>query len=43
MDGSFIFGFLLGAGITALAMKGKLNGFKDLVVGVYNKLIKKGY
>lgn len=41
MDG-FIFGFILGAGITALAMKGKLNGFKDLVLGVWNRLTKKG-
>ncbi len=42
MDGDFIFGFILGAGLTALAMKGKLNGFKDLILGVYNKLTKKG-
>lgn len=41
MDG-FIFGFILGAGITALWMKGKLNGFKDLVLGVWNRLTKKG-
>lgn len=42
MNGDFIFGFILGASITALSMKGKLNGFKDLFIGVYNKLFKKG-
>lgn len=40
--GAFIFGFILGASLTALALKGKLNGFKDLFVGVYNKLFKRG-
>lgn len=40
--GAFIFGFILGAGLTALALKGKLGGFKDLFIGVYNKLFKKG-
>lgn len=42
MDGDFIFGFILGAGLTALAMKGKLGGFKDLFIGVWNRLTKKG-
>lgn len=43
MDGDFIFGFVLGAVIVAIAMTPKhLKGFKDLVVGVYNKLFKKG-
>lgn len=43
MDGSFIFGFLLGAGVTAIAMTKKhREGFKDLIVGVWNRLTKKG-
>lgn len=42
MDGDFIFGFILGAGLTALAMKGKLDGFKDLVLGVWEKITGKG-
>ena len=38
MDGDFIFGFILGAGLTALALKGKLNGFKDLFVGIWERI-----
>ena len=39
MNGDFIFGFILGAVVTALAMtKSVRKGFKDLVLGVINKL-----
>lgn len=42
MDDGFIFGLILGAVITACAMSPKIRGgFKDLMVGVYNKLFKK--
>lgn len=41
--GAFIFGLILGAVVTACAIsKGIRNGFKSLVVGVWNKLFKKG-
>ena len=41
--GAFLFGLILGAVVTACAMsKGIRNGFKSLVVGVWNKLFKKG-
>ena len=41
--GAFAFGFILGAVVIACAMsKGIRNGFKSLVVGVWNKLFKKG-
>lgn len=41
--GAFAFGFILGVVVTALAMSKKTReGFRDLVLGVYNKLTKKG-
>jgi hypothetical protein len=41
--GAFIFGFILGVALTYIVMTPKhLKGFKDLVVGVWNKLFKKG-
>lgn len=41
--GAFAFGLILGAVVTACAVsKGNRKGFKSLVVGVWNKLFKKG-
>jgi hypothetical protein len=43
MSGDFIFGFILGAAIIAIAMTAKhRKGFKDLIVGVWERLTKKG-
>lgn len=43
MNGDFLAGFILGAVITALAITPSIRkGFKDLVVGVWNRLTKKG-
>lgn len=43
MNGDFIFGLCLGVALTYIVMTPKhRKGFKDLVVGVYNKLFKKG-
>jgi hypothetical protein len=43
MSGDFIFGFIFGAAITAIAMTAKhRKGFKDLIVGVWERLTKKG-
>ena len=41
--GAFAFGFLFGVALTYIVMTPKhLKGFKDLIVGVYNRLFKKG-
>ena len=38
MSVDFIVGFILGAGITALGFKGKLDGFKDLFVELWKRI-----
>lgn len=39
MSGDFIFGFILGAAITAIAKTAKhRKGFKDLIVGVWERI-----
>ena len=43
MNGDFIFGFILGVALTYIVMTPKhLKGFKDLILGVWNRLTKKG-
>lgn len=43
MNGDFIFGFILGAVATAIVMTPKhLKGFKDLILGVWERLKGKG-